>query len=33
VLATDYAAGEASWAGAAPFREEAIGLTFWLRKA
>jgi isoleucyl-tRNA synthetase len=33
VLATDYASGEASWAGAAPFREEAIGLTFWLRKA
>jgi len=33
VLATDYAPGEPSWAGAVPSREEAIGLTFWLRKA
>ena len=33
VLAPDYAPGEPSWAEAAPFREEAIGLTFWLRKA
>jgi isoleucyl-tRNA synthetase len=33
VLATDYAPGEPSWAEAVPFREEAMGLTFWLRKA
>jgi isoleucyl-tRNA synthetase len=32
VLATDYAPGEPPWPGATPFREEAIGLTFWLRK-
>ncbi|WP_305784072.1 isoleucine--tRNA ligase [Symbioplanes lichenis] len=31
VLATDYAAGEAGWG--TPFTEEAIGLTFWLKKA
>ena len=33
VLATDYAPGEPSWAEAVPFREGAMGLTFWLRKA
>ncbi|GAA3350934.1 isoleucine--tRNA ligase [Amorphoplanes nipponensis] len=33
VLATDYAPGEPFWAGATAFREEALGLTFWLRKA
>ncbi|RAG84526.1 isoleucine--tRNA ligase [Streptacidiphilus pinicola] len=33
VLATDFAAGEADWADATPFADEALGLTFWLRKA
>jgi isoleucyl-tRNA synthetase len=33
VLATDYAAGEPGWGDAVAFREEGIGLTFWLRKA
>ena len=33
VLATDYAAGQAGWDNPAAFREEGIGLTFWLRKA
>jgi isoleucyl-tRNA synthetase len=33
VLATDYAAGEPTWAGAQTFTDESIGLTFWLRKA
>ncbi|QMU68574.1 isoleucine--tRNA ligase [Streptacidiphilus sp. P02-A3a] len=33
VLATDFASGEADWAEAAPFTDEALGLTFWLRKA
>jgi isoleucyl-tRNA synthetase len=33
VLATEYAPGEPSWAETSPFREEAIGLVFWLRKA
>ncbi|WP_067501880.1 isoleucine--tRNA ligase [Actinoplanes sp. TFC3] len=31
VLATDYAEGEPQWG--TPFTEEAIGLTFWLKKA
>jgi len=33
VLATDFASGEADWAEAVPFTDEALGLTFWLRKA
>jgi isoleucyl-tRNA synthetase len=33
VLATDHAAGEPDWADAEPFRDETLGLTFWLRKA
>nr|BFE76886.1 isoleucine--tRNA ligase [Actinoplanes digitatis] len=33
VLATGYAAGEPDWPGATPHHEEAIGLTFWLRRA
>ncbi|MEY9843469.1 isoleucyl-tRNA synthetase [Streptacidiphilus sp. BW17] len=33
VLATDFAAGEPDWADASPFTDEALGLTFWLRKA
>ncbi|WP_052442685.1 isoleucine--tRNA ligase [Streptacidiphilus neutrinimicus] len=32
VLATDFASGEPDWADAAPFADEALGLTFWLRK-
>ncbi|HEV2638940.1 MAG TPA: isoleucine--tRNA ligase [Actinocrinis sp.] len=32
VLATDFAVGEADWAGAAAFTDESLGLTFWLRK-
>ncbi|MGN9910079.1 isoleucine--tRNA ligase [Phytohabitans sp. LJ34] len=33
VLATDYAAGKPAWTGSETFTDEAIGLTFWLRKA
>ena len=29
---TDHAAGEPSWSDPVPFREEGIGLTFWLHK-
>jgi len=33
VLATDFAEGAADWAEASAFTDEALGLTFWLRKA
>ena len=33
VLATDFANGEADWPEAAPFTDETLSLTFWLRKA
>jgi isoleucyl-tRNA synthetase len=33
VLATDFAEGEPGWSEPAPFTDEALGLTFWLRKA
>jgi len=33
VLATDFAAGKADWPEPVPFADEALGLTFWLRKA
>ena len=33
VLASEYAAGEPSWADAEPFHEASIGVTFWLRRA
>lgn len=33
VLATDFAAGQPTWADAAAFTDDALGLTFWLRKA
>ena len=33
VLAIDFAEGEPSWTEADAFTDEAIGLTFWLRKA
>ncbi|HET7017020.1 MAG TPA: isoleucine--tRNA ligase [Streptosporangiaceae bacterium] len=32
VLATDYAAGPSPWPGAGEFTDDALGLTFWLRK-
>ncbi len=32
VLATDYAAGAPDWPDARAFTDDAIGLTFWLRK-
>ncbi|MEV0429333.1 isoleucine--tRNA ligase [Micromonospora sp. NPDC050495] len=33
VLATEYAAGEPTWAGARTFTDETSGLRFWLRRA
>ncbi|MBF9070973.1 isoleucine--tRNA ligase [Streptacidiphilus fuscans] len=33
VLAADFAPGEPDWSDAQPFTDEALGLTFWLRKA
>jgi isoleucyl-tRNA synthetase len=33
VLATDHSAGRPAWARAEPYTDEALGLTFWFRKA